>query len=301
MANTSKDNEDLDAYVAEPLSDERLRRMKRLLREMYQEEFATRKLHLPPIKTRSLILVLSLVSILVFGITTLYNFNRFVTLEERVLSAEGHVQDVLQRRRNLFHNLVNMTLNNAVLEQEIVQQVTDRRTEIGRRAAAADATSGGVNAAPATTTNPAAAAPVPGAPAVTRELLAQLADNDLGREAVAKLLAVAEQYPHVTTTVTYQQLMDKLVEMEDRISHRRDEYNEEVRVYNTLITSFPWYFLARITGFRRAEYYHVTHTESPQMSPEEFQRLLPLANKRRAATAADDGKKSTETGSIPKP
>ncbi|MBF0323112.1 MAG: LemA family protein [Magnetococcales bacterium] len=287
MTNANKNNEDLDSYMAEPLNDERLRRMKRLLRDMYREEFTTQKLRLPPIKARFLILTLSFVSILVFGVTTLYNFNRFVTLEERVLSAEGHVQDVLQRRRNLFHNLINMTLNNAVFEGEIVQQVTDRRTEIGRGREG---------------DSPVAHAPPP---AIDKGALARLmGDGELGKEAMGQLLAIAEQYPSVTTTVTYQQLMDKLVEMEDRISHRRDEYNEEVRIYNTLITSFPWYFLARVTGFRRAEYYHATHTEVPTMAPDGFLRLLPpktVAASKKALPTTPPTERSTGQPGVQQP
>ncbi|MBF0138447.1 MAG: LemA family protein [Magnetococcus sp. DMHC-1] len=302
MAEAKKEEDDLEPYATEPLNDERLRRMKRLLRDMYRDEIANQKLHLPPIRARFLIVLLSFVSILVFGITTLYNFNRFVTLEERVLSAEGHVQDVIQRRRNLFHNLINMTLNNAMLEQDIVQQVTSRRTEIGRTPAREN-TPAPLPAAPAPPPSP-APAPAPESQEKLAQLLKGSMEGELSKEAMAKLLAIVEQYPSITTTVTYQQLMDKLVELEDRISHRRDEYNEEVRVYNTLITSFPWYFLARITGFRRAAYYHASHEELPQMSPERFIRLLPRNEKGTQPAGEHDADKKArppEKGSHPQP
>ncbi|MBF0448129.1 MAG: LemA family protein [Magnetococcales bacterium] len=271
----SKETFRLDELGPDPENSERMRRMKRLMRELYKDEFESQRFRLPPIKGKSLIVMLSFVSIIIFGVTTLYNFNRFVTLEERVLSANGHIEDVLQRRVNLFNNLINLTLNQSALEQEVFRHVADVRSSIGAglnqrsvhqgQTMAQTGTFGGAEA---------------GLLSAAAQPIAQLA----GLPSMAQLLAVVEQYPEIRSSVTYQQLMDKLVEVENRIAKRRDEFNEEVRVYNTLISSFPWYVLANVTGFERYKYFSLgggMNTEKyamPEVSTLSFKRLLPIGS-----------------------
>ncbi|MEG3640747.1 magnetosome protein MamQ [Magnetococcus sp. PR-3] len=264
----------LEALESETLNSERVRRMKRLMKDMYKEEFESQKLRLPPIKSRSLIITISFLSIVIFGVTTLYNFNRFVTLEERVLSSHGHIEDALQRRLNLVQNLVNLTLNQAALEQEVYRHVADVRKQIGQpappQAQGAEPTAADMDAALAGTDNS----------TFLKQMLGM--DGNVSSGALANLLAVVEQYPNVTASVTYQQLMDKLVEIENRITLRRDEYNEEVRIYNTLISSFPWYILAKVTGFDRYDYFTARVDRNdpilrvPDVNKKTFNRLLPV-------------------------
>ncbi|MBF0195760.1 MAG: LemA family protein [Magnetococcales bacterium] len=284
---TDKETYKLDDVGPDTANSERMRRMKRLMRELYKEEFETKRFRLPPIRAKSLIIYLSFASIIVFGVTTLYNFNRFVNLEERVLSANGHVEDVLQRRVNLFENLINLTLNQSALEQEVFRHVANVRSNIGQGMAQLDSVA---------ETQPVVSAPqeVAGVSQGTAgvgvgggtnsPMVAGIMSKLSGMPAMSKLLAVVEQYPEIRSSVTYQQLMDKLVEIENRIATRRDEYNEEVRIYNTLISSFPWYVLARVTGFERYNYFSLgdgLNTGSfklPDVSNHVFKRLLPASD-----------------------
>lgn len=253
--------------------------MKRLLRQLYKDEFAAGPLRIPPIKVKGLIVFLSFVSIIAFGVTTLYNFNVFITLEERVFAAKGHIHDTMQRRANLFSNLINLTLNQAALEQEVFRHVADVRAAMtgqqGSGEGSGDGSSGG------------------GVGGGRAAGLAEAVSGMEGVASMARLMAVVEQYPEIKSSTTYQQLMDKLVEIEDRIIARRDAYNEEVRIYNTLITSFPWHILANITGFKRYEYYtHESVAQGdkitlPDLSTSTFRRLLPLDSGRGAGRSED--------------
>jgi LemA protein len=272
---TDKDTYKLDDLDSGTANSERMRRMKRMMRELYKDEFETKRFRLRPIKAKSFIIFLSFASIIIFGVTTLYNFNRFVNLEERVLTSNGHVEDVLQRRVNLFSNLINLTLNQASLERDVFRHVADVRSKIGRGMVnKQNAGAGGGGAA---------VGPSPAATSDATPTAAQATANQIpGLPTMAKLLAVVEQYPKIRTSVTYQQLMDKLVEIENRIATRRDEYNEEVRIYNTLISSFPWYVLAKVTGFKRHDYFRLNHGANagdfilPDLSKHKFKRLLPI-------------------------
>jgi LemA protein len=122
----------LEDLGPDSVSSERMRRMKRMMRKLHKEEFESKRSRMPPIKAKSLIIYLSFALIIIFIITIMYNFNRFVKLEERVLSANGHVENVLQRRVNLFENLINLTLNQAALEQEVFRHVADARSTLGK-------------------------------------------------------------------------------------------------------------------------------------------------------------------------
>ncbi len=215
-----------------PENSERLRRMKKLMQQISREEIEIQN-QLPPIKAKNLIIFFSFIAMLAMGITTLYNYNRFILLQERVFSAQGHVEDALQRRMNLFGNLVALAINQSLLEQDVFRHVADVRTEINS----------------------------------FKDLKTELVQPDSGFTLpnggfLDKLIAVVEQYPNIQTSVTYQKLMDKLMNIENRIALRRDEYNEDVRIYNTLISSYPWYILAQITGFERHLYFHSVKTDN---------------------------------------
>ncbi|MEO5339578.1 MAG: LemA family protein [Magnetococcus sp. MYC-9] len=251
--------DDLNDLDQEKLNDERLRRMKALMRQLYRDEFETKRFTVPPIKGKTLILFISFISIVVFGVTTLYNYNRFVTLEEDILSAKGHVAAALQYRANLFTNLFNLALNQADVEREVFHHVADARAEIkglqeSKGAAGEVAGRGSLGGkTPAATGD--------GTPALP--------------EMVARLLAIVEQYPDIKSSTTYQQLMDKLIHLEDRVAARRNETNEAIRIYNTLITTFPWYLLSKAVGFQRYEYYKFS-TGDTLLSADVFDRLLPV-------------------------
>ncbi|MBF0147006.1 MAG: LemA family protein [Magnetococcales bacterium] len=252
---------------------ERQRRMKRLLHQLYEHEIVAGPPGTSRFNAKGLIASVIIVFIVVFGITTLYNFNIFITLEERVFEAKGHIDDTLQRRSNLFTNLINLTLNQSALEQEVFRHVADVRVDLMRRDTSSTTPS-------ADASSEVVAAGAEGGADQARHF----ADAVAGVEgsSLAKLLAVVEHYPEIKSSATYQQLMDQLVEIEDRIITKRDLFNDEVRVYNTLITSFPWYILARITGFKRHEYYSLDlmaksdHWMQPGSAATPFHRLLPL-------------------------
>ncbi len=71
-------NSGLEDLENEPLNEERMRRMKSLMRQLYKEEFESKRIRLPPVKGSGVIVFVSFVSIILFSATTLYNYNLFV-------------------------------------------------------------------------------------------------------------------------------------------------------------------------------------------------------------------------------
>lgn len=263
--------DDLNELDQEQLNDERLRRMKALMRQLYRDEFETKRFKVPPIKGKTMILFVSFISIIIFGVTTLYNYNRFVTLEEIILASKGQVDTAMQFRANLFGNLFNLALNHADVEREVFHHVADARAQIKGGGVADKALAGGPAPGSGTPSVGAATGAAPGMPGMPAM-----------PDVVARLLAIVEQYPDIKSSVTYQQLMDKLVTLEDRVSKRRDELNEAVRIYNTLITTFPWYLLSKAVGFNRYEYFTFNSGDT-FLSADVFDRLLPLPGAKQPA------------------
>lgn len=198
-------------------------------------------------RTINLLATLSLVSILVLVTTMLLRYNTFVVMHEEALAKQANLEAAMQRRDNLFGNLVKLTLNHAALEHSIYGHTSDKRTE-------------GMTG--------------PKVPDSLQKLMGAGGADALG---LSKLMAIVEQYPTIQSADTYKQMMASLIEIEDRIAMRREEYNMSMAAYNMEITKWPWDYLAHITGFKRIEYFQQKHeTDAPVITPELFQELLPL-------------------------
>ena len=84
---------------------------------------------------------------------------------------------------------------------------------------------------------------------------------------IRSLFAVAEAYPDLKASRSFLDLQKNLTEVEDRIQHARRYYNGTVRDYNIRVESFPGMAVARVAGFRRAEYFEIelaTQRDAPE-------------------------------------
>jgi LemA protein len=258
---------------SEEINIERMRRMKALVRALYHDEIAPKRRLFRPIRAKGLISIISLAAIITMAASSLYNFNRFIGLQEQVSSSRGHVEANLQRRKNLFANLVNITLTQAAVEKEIFRHVADVRSDLNSTNALLTELAN----------NPDLAAFFNQAPAAGKSSSSGSPSISSVASSLSRLLAIVEQYPDIKSSTTYQQLMDKLVEIENRISERRSEYNDNARMFNHAVSAFPWYLLARATGFSRVEYFKADENvgEVPVLTNKTFERLLPEAGRER--------------------
>ncbi len=162
-----------------------------------------------------------LLVLLVFAASLAGIYNRLVTQNEQVNNAWAQIQNVLQRRADLIPNLVETVKGYAAHEKEIFETVAEARSKLAgatgpREAAAANA---GLNAA------------------------------------LARLLAIAENYPNLKANENFIRLQDELAGTENRIAVERMRYNEAVRAYNTAIKRFPTNLVAGVFRFGDREYF----------------------------------------------
>lgn len=179
-------------------------------------------------KILSTIITIGVIGILIFWMAGQYN--AMVTEQENVETSWGQVENQYQRRMDLIPNLVAVVKGYATHEKETLEGVIEAR---------AKATQITVNADD-----------------LTEEQLAkfQAAQGELS-QALGRLMAVAEAYPDLKANENFRDLQTQLEGTENRIAVARNTFNEQARVYNTLIRKFPNNIVASIFGFKKKPYF----------------------------------------------
>lgn len=149
------------------------------------------------------------------------SYNRFVGQEEAIKGQWAQVQNQLQRRNDLIPNLVETVKGYAGHEKEVFQAVADARARL--------------------------------AGATTPQETIEAANAQ--SSALARLLAVVENYPQLKANESFNRLMDELAGTENRIAVERMRYNERVQEYNTLRRRFPSNITASVFGFEEHPYF----------------------------------------------
>ena len=70
-------------------------------------------------------------------------------------------------------------------------------------------------------------------------------------ETLKSLFMVVERYPDLKADKSFQQLGNRISELEDQIADRREFLNESVNIYNIRIEQFPDLIVARLFNFTR--------------------------------------------------
>lgn len=159
--------------------------------------------------------------ILVITIPVVGGYNKIVSLDQKVKSAEGNIDTQLQRRSDLIPNLVETVKGYASQEKEIFIQIAEARAKLS------------------------------GAQTVGAKAQA---DSELG-SALSRLLVVVERYPELKSSQNFRDLTVALEGTENRIGIARLDYNKSVDNYNTTIKKVPNTVIAGVFGFEERAYY----------------------------------------------
>ncbi len=174
----------------------------------------------------TLIAILIIVIILIAAVVTIYN--RLVRLRNTVKSSWSDIDVQCKKRFDLVPNLVETVKGYAAHEKTVFEKVTQARSM------AMQATS-------------------PGEMAKAENMI---------RETLKSLFAVAEAYPELKANANFTQLQTQLQELENNIEYARRYYNAVVRDFNILIESFPSNLIASMFNFKQAELFQL---ETPEV------------------------------------
>jgi len=175
-------------------------------------------------------LIGSLVVLAVLALGAIVVFNRLIADRNQVRAAWSDIDVQLTRRYDLTPQLVSAVQAYADYERSTLATITELRSRAEHAARLADR--------------------------------ARLED-ELGGQ-IERLLALQEAYPELKASENFVQLQRDLVAIEDHLQYARRFYNGAVRQLNTRIEHFPELIVARLAGFRLAEFFEArTHQGAP--------------------------------------
>lgn len=183
-----------------------------------------------------LVLVIVAGLLLIFGASCVSKYNQLVTMDESIQGAWSQVENVLQRRNDLIPNLVNTVKGYAAHEKDVFENVAQARSQW----------------------------------AAAKTINEKVKANGVLESALARLLAVVENYPDLKASQNFLALQDELAGTENRIAVERRRYNEVVQLYNILVRRFPNNVVAAITGFEEKEVYFKGQEEAKKVPPVSF-------------------------------
>ena len=176
----------------------------------------------------NLILLIIIVILVIFSVVTIIHmYNNLVELRNRVKNSYAQIDVQLKRRNDLIPNLVETVKGYAGHEKGVFEEVTKARTSVMNASTPQEASE---------------------------------ANNQL-TGALKSLFAVAENYPELKANSNFQQLQTELSDTEDKISYARQFYNDVVLKYNNACQQFPSSLIARLFGFKEADFFEAPEAE----------------------------------------
>ncbi len=179
-------------------------------------------------KTGTLALIIIGVLILFLGGCACTSYNGLVKGDQDVQKAWSNVETNYQRRMDLYNSVVKTIEGSANFEKS---------TLTGVIAARASATQVKVDI---------------NDPATLQKY--QAAQGQL-QSAFGRLMAVAEAYPDLKTTKSFQDFQAQIEGTENRINIARKDYNDAVNTYNLSVRTFPKNIFAGMFNFKEKAYY----------------------------------------------
>lgn len=179
-------------------------------------------------KTKSLGLIVIAAIILILGGCGCSSYNGLVKGDQEVKKVWSNVETNYQRRTDLYNSVIKTIEGSANFEKSTLKEVIEARSK---------ATSITVDI-----NDP--------------ETLAkyQAAQSQL-QGAFSRLMAVAEAYPDLKTTKSFQDFQTQIEGTENRINIARQDYNKSVESYNLQVKTFPNSLFAGMFGFKEKAYY----------------------------------------------
>ncbi len=165
------------------------------------------------------------------------NYNGLVGLRNQTKNAWAQIDVQLKRRHDLIPNLIETVKGYMQHERGTLEAVTN-----ARNLAQSIANSG---------------------PAERAKVEGELSG------ALARLLAVVENYPNLKANQNFLALQEELTSTENKISFARQYYNDSVLRYNNKTQMFPSNIIAGMSNFKQGEFFEVEapeEREAPKVS-----------------------------------
>lgn len=170
--------------------------------------------------------VIALLVIFVIGI-----YNRLVALRQNRVQSFADIDVQLKQRFDLVPQLVETVKGYAAHEKTVFQEITAARTAVGS----------------------------------SKDTSQRIQAENMLTRAIGGLYAVAENYPDLKASGTFQTLMGELSDIENKLAAARRFFNNATAELNTAIQQFPAVLFAGMFGFRQEEFFEVPQDQRAAM------------------------------------
>ncbi len=160
------------------------------------------------------------------------NYNKFIKYKNRIEASWSRIDVALKRRFNLIPNLVS-----------VVSQYQKHESDVFANS--------------------------------SQNFHARIEDFDTRSKeegevtrSLGGILALVENYPDLKASTNFLALQTSLMEIEDDIMNARNQFNDNIARYNTLIEAYPTKWIASFYNFSKYEYFTLelaTQREMPKM------------------------------------
>jgi LemA protein len=162
------------------------------------------------------------------------SYNSFIKGKNQFTEAWADIEVQLKRRYDLIPNLVNTVKGYATHESSAFEKVTEARSKAMQASSLRDHAS---------------------------------AEENLGK-AVTGLFGIAEAYPDLKANANFIELQRELSDTENKIQAARRFYNGTVKEFNNKVQSVPSNIIAKMFGFKDAEFFDLADTDAAQQPVE---------------------------------
>ncbi|QTG76133.1 LemA family protein [Trueperella pecoris] len=182
--------------------------------------------------TPFIVLAIVAVLIVVFMAWLILTYNRFVTLRENVRNAMGQIATQIESRWDALTSVIAAAKQYAEHEAGTLLAVTKDRSPLRPSSTPADVA----------------------------------ADDVSFGTVLGRFNALAEAYPQLRASETYQSAMNEVTRFEDNVRHSRMFYNDAVTMLNRYRGQFPSMIVGALFGFAPETYFENTGSKSEMPS-----------------------------------
>jgi len=175
-------------------------------------------------RKRIVLYYLLLGGLALIAVGVILTYNGLVQKSQMADNGWSDIDVQLKRRANLIPQLVNTVQGYATHERNLFTEIAEKRAA---------------------------------AMAAGDDLASRGAAESALSQPVARLMAVAEDYPDMKASQNFLELQRELADTEDKIEMARRFYNGAVRELNTMVQSFPANLFAGAFGFRTRSFFEI--------------------------------------------
>jgi LemA protein len=165
-----------------------------------------------------IIIAIVLVLLIIFVIGA---YNALVGLRNQVGNAWSQIDVQLKRRHDLIPNLVETARGYMKHERETFEAITNARSQAMSAKTVAEASK---------------------------------AEDALGKE-LSRFMLVVENYPDLKASQNFLAIQEELASTENKISFARQNYNDQVLLFNNKIQMFPSNIIANMFNFSKHDFF----------------------------------------------